>query len=114
MIEIFGNEQIDWFRKYYPYTRGIPSHDTIERLMACIEPAEFNSYLQQWLQSIREAPEASSLITIDGKHIKSSYDTAKQQSAIHVLTAFATQQGICLQQVKTSDKSNEIKKCRSY
>jgi len=78
--------------------------------MACIEPAEINSCLQQWLQSIREAPEASSLITIDGKHIKSSYDTAKQQSAIHVLTAFATQQGICLQQVKTSDKSNEIKK----
>lgn len=109
MMELFAKEQIDWFRKYYAYKRGIPSHDTIERLMASINPKEFNDCLQQWLQSIQQHSKADKLIAIDGKRLKGSYDTGKGQSAIHLLTAYATEQGICMQQVKTQDKSNEIK-----
>ena len=28
-IEEFGNLKIEWFRKFFPYKYGIPSHDTL-------------------------------------------------------------------------------------
>lgn len=32
-IHDFGEERIDWLRKYLAYENGIPSHDTINRVM---------------------------------------------------------------------------------
>ena len=37
-VEEFGNDRIEWLRKYYPYKNGIPSHDTIGRVMSLIKP----------------------------------------------------------------------------
>ena len=46
------------------------------------------------------------MIAIDGKTLRGSHDGA--QSAIHLVSAFASEAGIVLGQVKTSEKSNEI------
>lgn len=31
-ISEFGNTQLEWLRKYLPYSNGIPSHDTLGRV----------------------------------------------------------------------------------
>jgi len=31
-IEVFGESQLSWLRKYYPFKNGILSHDTISRV----------------------------------------------------------------------------------
>ncbi|MFI3217652.1 MAG: ISAs1 family transposase [Methylococcales bacterium] len=49
---------------------------------------------------------ANKVIAIDGKTLRGSHDGA--QSAIHLVSAFASETGIVLGQVKTSEKSNEI------
>ncbi len=43
---------------------------------------------------------------IDGKTLRGSHDAG--QSPIHLVSAFASEAGIVLGQVKTSEKSNEI------
>jgi predicted transposase YbfD/YdcC len=48
------------------------------------------------------------VIAIDGKTLRRTFDTASQKAAIHMVSAWATAQGLCLGQVKTDAKSNEI------
>jgi len=31
-IEVFGESQLKWLRKYYPFKNGVPSHDTMSRV----------------------------------------------------------------------------------
>ena len=37
-VEDFGNDRLEWLRKYLPYANGIPSHDTIGRVMSLLKP----------------------------------------------------------------------------
>ena len=51
---------------------------------------------------------AGDVVAIDGKTLRRSFDTAASKSPIHVITAFATANGLSLGQVKVDEKSNEI------
>ena len=48
------------------------------------------------------------MIAVDGKTLRHTFDTAADKAAIHMVSAWATAQGLCLGQVKTDAKSNEI------
>ena len=48
------------------------------------------------------------MVAIDGKTARRSYDRAGKKGAIHMVSAWATQQTLTLGQVKTEEKSNEI------
>ena len=48
------------------------------------------------------------VIPIDGKTVRGSYDRNGEQSALHLVSAWASENRLFLGQVKVSDKSNEI------
>ncbi|MBD1564806.1 ISAs1 family transposase [Vibrio sp. S12_S33] len=48
------------------------------------------------------------IIAIDGKALRSSYNREDRKSVIHMVSAFATSNGVVIGQVKIADKSNEI------
>jgi predicted transposase YbfD/YdcC len=48
------------------------------------------------------------LIAIDGKTSRRSHDKSRNKQAIHMLSAFATELGLTLGQVKTDEKSIKI------
>jgi len=48
------------------------------------------------------------IIAVDGKTVRRSYDKKGKQGAIHMVSAFAAENGVVLGQVKTYEKSNEI------
>ena len=104
-IADFGTEQRHWLGKYGSFCGGIPSHDTINRVFSAIDPAEFSACFSQWINSLRVecGPE---VVAIDGKRICNSHH--QTSPAIHMVSAFATQSGLCLGQVATQEKSNEI------
>lgn len=47
-------------------------------------------------------------ITLDGKTIRHSFDTATSQPALHLVSAWASENGLALGQLKVEGKSNEI------
>ena len=47
-------------------------------------------------------------MAIDGKTLRRSHDHSDNRSAIHMVSAWATQSGLVLGQVKTAEKSNEM------
>lgn len=48
------------------------------------------------------------VIVIDGKIVRGSYDDSRELSAIYMVNAFATENGVCLGQHKVYEKCNEI------
>ncbi len=105
-IEEFGLDQLNWLRKFGYFTQGIPSHDTINRVFSAIDPKEFGACFTRWVESLHTLCNKE-VVAIDGKHICNSYDHEK--SALHMVSAFASESGLCLGQLATDVKSNEIK-----
>jgi predicted transposase YbfD/YdcC len=104
-VEDFGKNKIDFLQKYLPYENGTPSHDTIRRVMDGICPEAFECVFLQWANDFMPP---SDQIGIDGKTIRGSAQKSTGKTALHLVNAFATDTGICVAQVKTEDKSNEI------
>jgi hypothetical protein len=48
------------------------------------------------------------VVAINGKTLRCSHDRAVGKAAIHMVSAWASEHGLRLGQVKTDDKSNEI------
>ena len=53
-------------------------------------------------------------MAIDGKRMRGSYDTASEKAAIHMVSAFASQNNLCLGQVKTQDTGQTHLKNSEY
>ena len=106
-IEEYGNGQLKWLRKFFPYKNGVPSHDTLGRLFKLLDTESFAECFDQWVEELSENINGE-LVAIDGKRIRGSFDKRDNKSAIHVVSAYATRQKLCLQQVATDEKSNEI------
>lgn len=105
-IEDFGLDQLDWLRGYYPYERGIPRHDTLNRVISRIDHRVFSHHFSNWLSSWVDLP-AGTLINLDGKTSRGS-KSGNDKKAVHLVNAFANDLQMVLGQVATEEKSNEI------
>lgn len=106
-IEQFGNAKLDWFRTFLALPNGIPSHDTFGDVFARIDPEQFAQGFSSWVRAIAQVLPGE-IIPIDGKRLAGSQDQPNGKSAIHMVSAWASQQHLVLGEVKVDDKSNEI------
>ena len=106
-MEDFATDREDWLRKYVELPGGIPSHDTFRRVFSVIDPDEFQACFMRWSESLHEAT-GGEVIALDGKTIRHSFDTASGQPALHIISAWASENGLALGHVKVDKKSNEI------
>jgi predicted transposase YbfD/YdcC len=106
-VEAYGQEKYDWLTTFLELPNGIPSHDTIGRVFGAMEPAAFQECFLSWMHAVVGASNGK-LIAIDGKTLRHSFDTAKGKSAIHLVSAWASQNHLLLGQQAVADKSNEI------
>jgi predicted transposase YbfD/YdcC len=103
---LFGKEKLDFLRRYFPFTHGIPSKNTFARLFAALDPEAFKTCFIEWVKSFQSI--LNEVIAIDGKTLCNSGDSTKNIPAIHMVSAFATKARLVLAQQKVDDKSNEI------
>jgi len=114
-IEEFGLSNEDWFREFLDLPHGIPSHDpksralrgTFGRVFAALEPDEFETAFRSWVGTVAETS-AGKHISIDGKTLRHSFDTASGKAAVHMVSAWVHENHACFAQVKVDEKSNEI------
>jgi predicted transposase YbfD/YdcC len=106
-IEDFGHCHITLLKKYGDFSQGIPVHDTIARVISRVDPDALQHAFIQWMQQTEQLSDGR-IIAVDGKTLRSSYNRAGRQSAIHMVNAFCVTNGVVLGQAKTEEKSNEI------
>lgn len=106
-LQVFGNVREPWLRQFLELPKGIPSHDTFRRVFELLDRNEFAAGLLQWTQALQEATD-SKLVAIDGKTLRRSHRQRGGLAALHLVTAWSTENGLTLGQYATEDKSNEI------
>ena len=89
------------------FENGLPVHDTIARVISRIDPVQLQYAFIGWMRETASLAEHE-VVAIDGKTLKRSYDRADKRSAIHMVSAFAAENGVVLGQLKAEAKSNEI------
>jgi predicted transposase YbfD/YdcC len=105
-IMIFGKAKASFLKQFLSLPNGIPSHDTIERVLSIINPKDFHECFYEFTKSLCKNSEG--LIAIDGKTSRGSYDSYHNKSAIHLVNAWSSANSVVLAQYKVDDKSNEI------
>ena len=103
-IEEYGKIKQEWLSTFLTLPNGIPSHDTLNRVISSLCPIEFEACFSRWVSSLIEA--TGDIISIDGKTICGAKINGK--SPIHMVSAWASNNNLALGQVKVDDKSNEI------
>ena len=104
-IEHFARGKEDWLRQFLELKHGIPTHDTFGRVFAALDPVAFTDCFLNWVRSIVELSEQE-IVAIDGKTLRRSHEAGG--APLHVVSAFASVNGLVLAQEKVDDHSNEI------
>ena len=110
-MEKFANRKQDWLERFVDLCGGVPSHDTFGRVLGLIKPKQFQEAFLNWISSLPRLHDTDGkpiFIPIDGKTMRGSYTHADKSGMLHIVSAWATQQGITLGQVAVDSKSNEI------
>jgi len=112
-IEQFARAKEPFLRRFLTLPNGIPSHDTFRRVFQAVSPSALQACLIAWLKDLRgkpaeSAPGAKRAIGMDGKTLRRTFDNARGLGALHLVSAWAADNGITLGQVATDEKSNEI------
>lgn len=97
-------EEEDWLKTFLTLTQGTPSHDTFGNVFRVLDPDTFESCFREWTAGIVGV--FKGVIALDGKTLCGSRDGAN--TALHMVSAFATHSGLCLGQEGTRGKGNEI------
>src|SRR6266571_6944879 len=104
-IVLFARERLAWFKRFLQLPNGVPSHDTFERVFACLDPRGFQSSCLAWLRAVADLL-GMGHIAIDGKTLCGS--AGSKWGPLHLVSAWATEANLTLGQVAVDGKSNEI------
>ena len=112
-IQSFGKAKQDFLKKFLRLPGGIPSHDTINRVIFLIRHDRFEQVFIEWIGSLKskqlDNESFKEVIAIDGKTLRGSKDSFHQKKPIHVINAWASSNGLALGQKTVDGKTNEIK-----
>jgi predicted transposase YbfD/YdcC len=106
-VATFGKAKEDWLRTFLELPHGIPSHDTFTDVFTKLSPEQFQQCFISWVSSLVTLFPGE-VVAIDGKTLRHSYDAQDSRAAIHMVSAWASQNSLVLGQLKTDAKSNEI------
>jgi predicted transposase YbfD/YdcC len=101
----FGKLRLDWLKSFLELPNGIPCRDTFNRVFSAIDPYAFLECFAQWVEGI--CPNLSDeVVAIDGKALRRALNAG--ESIPYIVSAWASDNGLVLGQVKVDEKSNEI------
>ena len=105
-IALWGEERLDFLRRFLPYEQGIPAHDTLNDVINALDPELFKTCFSAWVEALRSAE--PDIIAIDGKTSRRTHARSKGREPLHLVSAWASRQRLVLGQEATEAKSNEI------
>ena len=114
-IESFARKKEKWLRQYLELPNGIPSHDTIQRVISILNPqtlyADTINYLIQKIDSITNKTNEKDILSMDGKTSNGSKRNTginQEEKVVNTMSVYSTSYGISLIQDYIEEKSNEI------
>lgn len=108
-INDWAKAKENWLKQFLELPNGIPSRDCIRRVLTALKPESFQESFESWIASlVNERVTGKGIVAIDGKTLRRSHDQKNGLGPLHLVSAWATDNGLSLGQVATEEKSNEI------
>lgn len=118
-IETFAKSKEKWLKNFLELPNGIPSHDTIQRVISLINPETLYSscinYLIQKIDSLaskcKTLNKEKDVLSMDEKITKGSArnkENTEEIKAINTMSIYSHNYGVSLVQDYIEEKSNEI------
>lgn len=104
-IQVFGDAQLDWLRKYRTFENGIPRRHCIAKIISMLDTDLLVQALLGWINERRQL-NGMPVVAIDGKTMKRAWGDDIYK-ALHVVTAYDVENGITLYQKASDSKGNE-------
>jgi predicted transposase YbfD/YdcC len=105
-MALFAAAKGPFLRSFLTLANGLPSHDTFSRLFRNLDPDQFRDSFQRFMAQF--SGQMQGVVAIDGKVLRRSFDRASGKSALHMVSAWGSEQRLVLAQIATDAKSNEI------
>lgn len=102
----YGKSNEDFLKEFLDLSNGIPSENTLNRLISKLDSDQFEMCFRAWVDSLINKEEGR-IIPLDGKTIRGAKSKG-QKSPIHIVSAWSCENDVVLGQFKTNEKSNEI------
>src|SRR3954466_5443694 len=106
-IALYGRSKQAWLATFLALPNGIPSHDTFRRVFMLIDPDAFERCFSRWVQAWARGFKRE-VVAVDGKTVRRSGSRRHDHGPLHVVSAWASEQGLALGQRAVDAKSNEI------
>ena len=106
-IELYGRSKQAWLESFLALPNGIPSHDTFRRVFMLLDPDAFEACFARWARSLAGKVQRE-VVAIDGKTARRSGSRRHGHGPLHLVSAWASEQGLALGQRAVDGKSNEI------
>jgi hypothetical protein len=68
---LWGEQRLDFLRRFLPYERGLPAHDTLNDVINGLDAELFKTCFANWVEALRDR--APDIIAIDGKTSRRSH-----------------------------------------
>ena len=107
-ITRWGKLHVEFLRRFLPYREGIPSHDTVNAVIAALDGEAFRDAFVSWVAGLRAADQDGEVIAIDGKTSRRSGSPAAGIEPLHLVSAWASEQRLVLGQEALRGRDNEI------
>jgi len=105
-MAVFAEAKEPFLRSFLTLANGLPSHDTFSRLFRNLDPDQFRDSFQRFMAQF--SGQLQGVVAIDGKVLRRSFDRASGKTALHMVSAWGSEQRLVLAQIATDAKSNEI------
>ncbi len=106
-VELLVQCKYEWFQRFLDLPNGVPCPDTFARVFARIDPEQFRNCFMDWVSSVNRLTQ-DQVVAVDGKTLRRSHDRNSGKEAIHMVSAWASENSLVLGQTKVEAKSNEI------
>jgi predicted transposase YbfD/YdcC len=104
-VQHWCKDRREWLKERFGFDKGIPSHDTFGDIFGMLDAKQFEQRFRAWINSLTGIVEG--VVALDGKSLRGSGAKGGNE-LIHMVTAYATESGLCLAQEGTRGKGNEL------
>lgn len=106
-MELFGYSRRAFLEDLLDLSSGIPTHDTFRRVFSRLSALEVESCFRQWIKASYGELVPGDTLSIDGKALRATREKHARHWT-HLVHVWCEELGVCLAQLKTDKKSNEI------
>jgi len=104
-IAWFAKDRCTWFTDVFGLKNGVPSVDTIRRVMGFIPPDALENIYREWVLPYIGTCKGKH-VSVDGKTVRGVEKAGGDK--LHEVSVWVTEDGLALGQMSTDEKSNEI------